>query len=93
MTLEPFGEWVLVEKANQLESTTIVIPERHCQKSDRGTVLAIGRGRRTDQGHVEPPAFEPGDSVAFPRFAGHDFKVEGQSVLLIKESDILAILH
>ena len=93
MEIEPLNDWILIEKEPAVESAVLVIPDRFQAKPDRGVVLAVGAGRRTSEGHVEPPAFEPGDTVAFPKLLGHDFRIDGQSVLLIRETDILAVLH
>ena len=92
MIIEPQGEWILLEKLDAPESGTIVIPSRYQPRPDRGTVLATGDGRRTSEGHVEPPAVMPGDTVAYQKLAGHDFKIDGTRLLLIKEDDILAVL-
>jgi len=90
--IEPYGEYVLIHKALPDRSGRIIIPDRYQEKADRGTVLAVGSGRRTAEGHIEPPACQPGDTVAFNRLHGHDFKLWDESVLLIRESDLLAIL-
>lgn len=94
MQLEPQNEWVLVERDGKSSRSRggIVIPDHARAVPDRGEVVAVGPGRRTPSGHLEPPAVAPGDRVAFSPYSGHDFTVNGTGVLLIRETDILAAL-
>ena len=87
------NDWILIEKDPAVDSDVIIIPDRYQSKPDRGVVLAVGRGRRTSEGHIEPPAFEPGDAVAFPKLLGQDLRLNDRNVLLIRETDILAVLN
>jgi chaperonin GroES len=80
------------DKAAAVTAGRIVLPERGRAKPARGTVLAVGHGRRTADGSHEPVQVRPGDTVAFLEHAGDEFKLDGKRVLLMREDDVLAVL-
>jgi len=94
MTLKPLGNRVVVEPVEQEEVTSggIVLPETAKEKPQKGTVLSIGPGERDDDGKYIPMDVKEGDTVLFAKYAGTEIKVEGKKLLILKESDLLAIV-
>ena len=94
MTLKPLGNRVVVEPVEQEEVTAggIVLPETAKEKPQKGTVLSVGPGDRDDDGKYIPMDVKEGDKVLFAKYAGTEIKVEGNKLLILKESDLLAIV-
>jgi len=94
MTLKPLGNRVVVEPVEQEEVTSggIVLPETAKEKPQKGTVLSIGPGERDDDGKYIPMDVKEGDTVLFAKYAGTEIKIEGKKLLILKESDLLAIV-
>lgn len=94
MTLKPLGNRVVVEPVEQEEVTAggIVLPETAKEKPQKGTVLSVGPGERDDDGKYIPMDVKEGDKVLFAKYAGTEIKVEGNKLLILKESDLLAIV-
>jgi chaperonin GroES len=90
--LQPLGDRVVVEPASREETTKsgIVIPDTAKEKPQRGTVIAVGAGRRDDDGDRIPMDVQVGDSVLFAKYAGTEFKYEDEEYLILSEKDILA---
>ncbi len=94
LTLKPLGNRVVIEPIEKEEITAggIVLPETAKEKPQKGKVLAVGPGERNDNGdHVALDVAE-GDTVLFAKYAGTEFKIEGEKLLILRESDLLAIL-
>jgi chaperonin GroES len=90
--LQPLGDRVVVQPASREETTKsgIVIPDTAKEKPQRGTVIAVGAGRRDDDGDRVPMDVQVGDSVLFAKYAGTEFKYEDEEYLILSEKDILA---
>lgn len=95
MSLKPLGNRVVVEPEEQEEITAggIVLPETAKEKPQKGNVLSVGPGERDEDGKRIPMDVAPGDKVLFAKYAGTEIKVEGQKLLILKESDLLAIVE
>ena len=95
MNLKPLGDRVVVEPAEKEERTAsgIILPETAKEKPQEGEILAVGPGRRDDQGKVVPMDVKKGDIVLYAKYAGTEVKLEDKKVLILKESDILAIVE
>jgi chaperonin GroES len=93
--LQPLGDRVVVEREELEERTAggIVLPDSAKNKPARGTVVSIGDGRLLDDGTRSKLQVKVGDRVLFTSYAGEQFEVDGQEVLLMREDDILAILE
>lgn len=92
--IRPLGEKVLVKRM-EAETTTkggIVLPDTAKEKPQKGEILAVGDGRMLEDGTRAPFTVKKGDKVLFTSYAGTEVKVEGEELLLMDESDILAIL-
>ena len=90
--LQPLGDRVVVQPAEREETTKsgIVIPDTAKEKPQRGTIIAVGKGRRDDDGDRVPMDVSVGDTVLFAKYAGTEFKFEDEDYLILSEKDILA---
>jgi chaperonin GroES len=90
--LQPLGDRVVVQPAEREETTKsgIVIPDTAKEKPQRGNVIAVGKGRRDDDGERIPMDVSVGDAVLFAKYAGTEFKFEEEEYLILSEKDILA---
>jgi chaperonin GroES len=93
--LQPLGDRVVVLPAEREETTRsgIVIPDTAKEKPQRGSVIAVGKGRRDDDGDRIPMDVAVGDTVLFAKYAGTEFKFEDEEYLILSEKDILAKLN
>lgn len=91
--IKPLGERVLVEPIQQEETTSfgIVLPDASKEKPQEGKVIAVGSGTLKD-GVRTPLEVQEGDHVLFSKYAGTEVKYEGKEYLIMKESDIHAVL-
>ena len=94
LNLKPLGDRVVVEPAEKEERTAsgIILPETAKEKPQEGEILAVGPGRRDDDGKLIPMDVKKGDSVLYAKYAGTEVKIEDRKLLILKESDILAIV-
>jgi chaperonin GroES len=95
MNLKPLSDRVVVRRVDS-ESVTaggIFIPDAATEKADQGTVLAVGPGKRNEQGELTALDVAVNDRVLFGKFAGQTVKVEGEELLILKEDDILAVIQ
>jgi len=93
--LKPLGDRVLVkpiEKETQLPSG-ILLPETAKEKPQFGAVLAVGPGERTPEGKRIPLDVQPGQHVAYAKYAGTEIKLNGDTYLLLHEKDVLAVVE
>lgn len=95
MKLRPLGDRVIVKRLDNERQTAsgIVIPESATEKPDQGTVVAVGPGKRADDGKVLPLDLKVGDKVLFGKYAGQSVKVDGDEVLVIREEEVLAVFE
>jgi chaperonin GroES len=94
LKLRPLADRLVVEPTEQEEMTAsgIYVPETAKEKPQEGKVIAAGPGRKDDDGKRIPMDVAEGDRVLFARYAGTEVKLEDKKYLILKESDILAIL-
>ena len=94
MKLKPLGNRVVVEPTEQEEVTAggIVLPEIAKEKPQKGKVLSAGPGERDEDGKYIPMDVKTGDMVLFAKYAGTEIKVDGKKLLILRESDLLAIV-
>jgi chaperonin GroES len=95
INLKPLGARVVVEPIEQEEITAggIVLPETAKEKPQRGTVVAAGPGDRDEDGDRIAMDVEVGDVVLFAKYSGTEIKVDGKKLLILRESDLLAIVE
>ncbi|MFM8595096.1 MAG: co-chaperone GroES [Chloroflexota bacterium] len=94
MNLQPLGDRVVVKPATREETTKsgIVLPDTAKEKPQRGTIVAAGAGRRDDSGKRIEMDVKVGDAVLFAKYAGTEFKLEDEDLLILSEKDILAVV-
>jgi len=94
LSLKPLGNRVVVEPVEQEEVTAggIVLPETAKEKPQKGTILAVGPGDRDEDGKRIPLDVSVGDTILFAKYSGTEIKVESKKLLILRESDILAIV-
>ena len=94
LNMKPLGSRAVIEPIEQEEITAggIVLPETAKEKPQKGTELAIGPGDRDENGKRIPMDIAAGDVVLFAKYSGTEIKVDGKKLLILRESDILAIL-
>lgn len=95
MALRPLQDRVIIKRLDNERTTAsgIVIPESAAEKPDQGEVIAVGPGRKADNGTVMPLDVKVGDKVLFGKYAGQGVKVDGEELLVINEDDILAVVE
>ena len=95
LKLKPLADRLVVEPTEQEEMTAsgIYVPETAKEKPQEGKVIAVGPGRKDDDGQRIAMDVAVGDRVLYARYAGTEVKLEDRKVLILKESDILAILE
>jgi len=95
ISIKPLGSRLVVEPIEEEEVTSggIVLPETAKEKPQKGTVLAIGPGDRNEKGERIPMDVKVGDKVLYAKYAGTEIKYEGKKLLILRESDILAIFE
>jgi chaperonin GroES len=94
INIKPLGDRIVVEPVEREQTTAsgIILPETAKEKPQEGNVLAIGPGRRDDAGKRVAMDVAVGDSVLFAKYAGTEVKLGDKKLLILKESDILAII-
>jgi chaperonin GroES len=95
MSLRPLGSRVVIEPLEQEEVTAggIVLPETAKEKPQKGKVLSTGPGDRDEDGERIPMDVKEGDTVLFAKYAGTEIKMDGKKLLILRESDLLAIVE
>ena len=93
--IRPVGDRVVVKPAQKEEVTKsgLVIPDTAKEKPQEGVVVAVGAGKITEKGDRTPLEVHEGDRVLYAKYGGTEFKLEGEDLLVLRESDILAILE
>ena len=94
MNLKPLGDRVVVKPSEQEEQTKsgIFLPETAKEKPQQGTIIAVGPGVRNDSGDRVAMDVEEGNTVLYAKYAGTSIKLDGDEYLILKESDVLAIV-
>ncbi len=95
MKIKPLHDRVLVRRVAEEQKTAggIIIPDSAQEKPMQAEVVAVGSGARDDSGRIVPMDVREGDKVLFTKWAGTEVKVEGEELLVMKESDIIAIVE
>jgi chaperonin GroES len=95
MSLKPLHDRILVRRNEEEEQQQggIIIPDTAKEKPQEAKVLAVGSGRVSDDGKVQPLDVKEGDMVIFGKYAGTEVKVDGEELLIIREDDVLGVLE
>ena len=94
MAFRPLHDRVLVRRIEAEEKTAggIIIPDSAQEKPSEGEIIAVGSGAKSDDGTVTPLDVKAGDRVLFGKWGGTEVKVDGEDLLIMKESDIMGII-
>ncbi len=94
MAFKPLHDRVLVRRIESDEKTAggLIIPDSAKEKPSEGEIVSVGEGARKDSGELIPMAVKAGDKVLFGKWSGTEVKIDGEDLLIMKESDILGIL-
>lgn len=95
MKVRPLGNKILVHREESEDKSPggIIIPDVAKEKPQRGRVIAVGPGKRNDDGAIVPLTLKEGDKVLFTKWGGNEVEVDGEKVLIMTEDDILAVLE
>jgi chaperonin GroES len=96
MKVRPLADRVLVKRLeDEVEKTKggIIIPDTAKEKPQQGKVIAVGKGRKTEEGSVVPLDVKVGDRILFGKYAGSEIKLDGEEHLIMREEDILGVLE
>lgn len=94
MAFRPLGDRVLVKRVEEESKTKggIIIPDTAKEKPQEGEVVAAGAGAKNDKGEVAPLDVKAGDRILFGKWSGTEVKVDGEDLIIMKESDVLGVL-
>ena len=94
MKIQPLADRIVVKVLDAEEVTKggIVLPDTAQEKPQQAEVIAVGKGKTSDEGKVIAPEVKVGDKVLFGKYSGTEIKVDGKEYLILKEEDILAIV-
>ena len=95
MKIKPLHDRVLVRRIEQDQKTAggIIIPDTAQEKPQEGEVVAAGSGARSEDGRITPLGVKAGDRILFGKWSGTEVKVEGEELLIMKESDIMGVIE
>jgi chaperonin GroES len=95
MKIRPLQDRVIVKRLEEEEKTKggIIIPDTAKEKPQEGKVIAVGKGKLTEDGKVIPLDVKAGDKILFGKYSGTEIKVEGEELLIMREEDILGIIE
>ena len=95
MALKPLGDRIVVKQLDPQEKTKsgLVLPDSAKEKPQEAKVIAVGTGRLLDDGSVKPLEVKNGDRVLYGKYAGTEVTIEGTDYLILREEDVLAVVH
>jgi chaperonin GroES len=95
MKFRPLHDRVVVRRIEENDRTKggIIIPDTAKEKPQQGEIVAVGPGAPDEKGHVQPLDVKAGDRVLFGKWSGTEVKIDGEDLLIMKESDILGVLE
>ena len=93
--IRPLGDRILVKRIKEEEKTKggIIIPDTAKEKPQEGKVVAVGKGKVTEEGKLIAPDVQAGDRILFGKYSGSEVKLEGEEHLILREDDILGVLE
>jgi chaperonin GroES len=95
MSFRPLHDRVAVKRVGQEEKTAggIIIPDTAQEKPQEGEIVAVGPGARGEDGKIHAPDVKVGDRVLFGKWSGTEVKIDGQELMIMKESDVMGVLE
>jgi chaperonin GroES len=95
MKIRPLYDRIVVKRIEERETTRrgIVIPDSAQEKPHEGEVIAVGHGKRLEDGKLVALDLKPGDRILFAKYSGNDIKLDGEEYLVMREDDVLGVLE
>lgn len=95
MKIRPLHDRVVIKRLEETTKTAggIIIPDTAKEKPSEGIVEAVGNGLQTEDGKIIPMSVKPGDKVLFGKWSGNEAKIDGETYLIMKESEILGVIE
>ncbi len=95
MKIKPLGDRVLIKPSEEKEKTKggIVLPDTAKEKPQEGKIVAVGEGRKTEDGKTIPLTLKVGDRVLYGKYSGTEITVDGEEYLIMREEDVLAVIE
>ncbi|RJK98643.1 co-chaperone GroES [Paracoccus siganidrum] len=95
MTFRPLHDRILVRRIDADEKTAggLIIPDSAKEKPQEGEVLAVGSGARSENGTLTPLDVKPGDRILFGKWSGTEIRLDGEDLLIMKESDVMGVIE
>ncbi|MGB0127492.1 MAG: co-chaperone GroES [Rhodocyclaceae bacterium] len=95
MKVRPLHDRVIVKRLEEERKTAsgIVIPDTAAEKPDQGEIIAVGKGKVSDEGHLRALEVKVGDRVLFGKYSGQAFKIDGVEYLQMREDDIIGVIE
>ena len=95
MKIRPLHDRVIVKRIEEERKSAggIVIPDTAAEKPDQGEIVAVGKGKKDDQGKLIPIDVKVGDRVLFGKYSGQSVKVKGEELLVMREEDVMGVLE
>ena len=95
MKIRPLQDRVIVKRLEEEEKTKggIIIPDTAKEKPQEGKIIAVGKGKMTDDGKLIPLDVKVGDRILFGKYSGTEIKIEGEEHLIMREEDILGVIE
>ncbi len=95
MTLRPLHDRILIKRIEEKETVKggIIIPDSAKEKPQEGEVIAVGHGKKTEEGKVVPLDVKAGDRILFGKYSGAEIKIDNQEYLILREDEVLGVLE
>jgi chaperonin GroES len=96
MNIRPLYDRIVVKRLTEMEEKTtggLIIPDSAKEKPQEGEVVAVGKGKRLEDGKVVPLDVQVGDKILFGKYSGSDIKLDGQEYMIMREDEVLGILN
>ena len=95
MKIRPLHDRVIVKRIEEERKSAggIVIPDTAAEKPDQGEIVAVGKGKKDDQGKLIPLDVKPGDKILFGKYSGTEVKVDGDELVVMREEDVMAVIE
>jgi len=95
MNIRPLHDRIIIERIEEETRTAggLIIPDSAKEKPFEGKVIAVGKGKKTEDGKVLPLDVKVGDSVLFGKYAGTEIKIDGKEYMMMREDDVLAVIE
>lgn len=95
MDIRPLHDRIIVERLEEETKTAggLIIPDTAKEKPQQGKIIAVGKGKKTEDGKILPLDVKVGDKILFGKYAGTEIKIEGHEYLMMREEDVLGVIE